>query len=1205
MATLDVLKDALRETATATALSSARKLPLSETQYSAGFETLMRSGGQLTYDSFVLPQLSAFLAPLFRSRAGVSILEIGPGPQSVLGSLPEEMRRKVRTYDAFETSTLHADRLQKWLCASDDSTGTGLPFPCLRHQPDIRRVPFPTTRGPDCLGNDHDEEKCKYDVVLFCHSLYGIETHRGAVDRALNLLVKKPADGLVLVFHRRDSLHLAGLAASVAAQHVGTVRIKNDDAILDLFACFIAGFTFAFAAMDQAVRERWKENCRVLGRREKDGQGEYIAFSAPEIAMAFTQHCTAVPKLERQVPVAVTQDFSVKNREARWYSPAAVARPWNIGHVQACIRWAIEHGVGLTVVGGGHGGQCLWPGVVAVDMTAFDQVHVVTAKYLGGEDKSDPLLVVGAGSKTGDVVREALNAGLTVPLGSRPSVGAGLWLQGGIGHLARLHGLSCDVVVGAVIIGLESGAIFYVGNVPSEYRPKGAVRPYHENDLLWAIRGGGTNFGIVVSVVFSAFPAKNYLVQNLVVPLRDGMEARLVEDRVGEVSRNLPRHCSADAYLYWDEGSLQLGLTVLEASESTFTVYPFENGWEKPAISRVVDGIGLFETEMYMSAMHGGHGGGKTSSFKRCIFIEDIDGPISAVLTEAVKSRPSPFCYLHLLHGGGAVGDMAPEATAFGCRDWSYACVITGVWDRDRDATEDAQAVVRWVYTMAHKLLSLGCGAYGADLGPDPRDIPLAARAFGPNSARLARLKQGLDPHHVLKYACPMPSRSKPPSLVILVTGESCAGKDFCAEVWASVLSRTQMSTSTGGKILVHVASISEVTKREYAAASGADANRLLRDRAYKERHRQAMTAFFRDQVRRNPRLPEEHFLSLVHIAGDVDVLLITGLREESPVAILSHLVPESKLVEVGVRASEESRWDRLNGRYNSDIEEEEDEGGINGPDVDNNVNNNVDSDVFSDAVLPVNSRPTLVFNNDVTGRIPAEQFALDHLCHFLHPHLRALENTVRPVPDFPRQSIEFRHVLGVAEHRDGLLLSTELIRDRYTHVSVNMKVTPGSGSNDENFGKWGKVGAIVCCEAGGFIFASALAFSVNVPLALVRTAGKLPPPTVSVAKSSSHISSSSSSPTSTPSPSSEAERIEIGRDAVPHDCPIVVVDDVLATGETLCGVLDLLIKAGANLDYVTVLVVAEFPLHRGRDLLRRRGFGQVNIESLLVFGGP
>lgn len=137
------------------------------------------------------------------------------------------------------------------------------------------------------------------------------------------------------------------------------------------------------------------------------------------------------------------------------------------------------------------------------------------------------MVVAEAGCKTGDIVRKTMAAGVTVPLGARPSVGAGLWLQGGIGHLARLYGLACDAIVGAVVVSVDSSKALCIGRVPNQHRPAGAVRPENETDLLWAIKGAGTNAGIVVSVVFKAYVAPTYSTRNWIVPLSDSLEARL------------------------------------------------------------------------------------------------------------------------------------------------------------------------------------------------------------------------------------------------------------------------------------------------------------------------------------------------------------------------------------------------------------------------------------------------------------------------------------------------------------------------------------------------------------------------------------------------------------------------------------------------------------------------------------------------------
>jgi hypothetical protein len=82
--------------------------------------------------------------------------------------------------------------------------------------------------------------------------------------------------------------------------------------------------------------------------------------------------------------------------------------------------------------------------------------------------------------------------------------------------------------------------------------------------------------------------------------------------------------------------------------------------------------------------------------------------------------------------------------------------VITGVWPRNQDGTILARSVMQWTYDVAQDLLLVGSGAYGADLGPDPRDAVLAAHAFGPNRPKLACLKRDMDSGNVLAHACPI-----------------------------------------------------------------------------------------------------------------------------------------------------------------------------------------------------------------------------------------------------------------------------------------------------------------------------------------------------------------------------------------------------------------------------------------------------------------
>ncbi|CZT07121.1 uncharacterized protein RAG0_12688 [Rhynchosporium agropyri] len=184
----------------------------------------------------------------------------------------------------------------------------------------------------------------------------------------------------------------------------------------------------------------------------------------------------------------------------------------------------------------------------------------------------------------------------------------------------------------------------------------------------------------------------------------------------------------------------------------------------------------------------------------------------------------------------------------------------------------------------------------------------------------------------------------------------------------------------------------------------------------------------------------------------------------------------------------------------------------------------------------------------------------------------------IQCTPDFPRPGIDFRHVLDICQQPTGLPLCTSLLENHFSR-------------------KWKHVDNIVCCEVGGFVFASALAALTRIPLALIRVAGKLPPPKISVIKTPSHISSLVGGIT-------KADRIEIGRDVVASGATVVIVDDVLATGRTLVAVSKLLVEAGVKIQDISIMVVAEFPMHQGRRHLYESGFGGVEVRSLLVFGG-
>jgi FAD/FMN-containing dehydrogenase len=417
--------------------------------------------------------------------------------------------------------------------------------------------------------------------------------------------------------------------------------------------------------------------------------------------------------------------------------PAAIVMPRSSLEVSAAVRWARDAGLPIAVRGGGHNvaGHAVADGALVVDLRAMRGV-VVDAPHRRAR--------VGGGALWEDVDAATTAQGLAMPGGTFGDTGvAGLTLGGGIGWLMGTSGLTCDVLVRAEVVTAD-GSIVVAG--------EGG-----DPELLWALRGGGGNFGVVTEFEFNLQPVGTLWAGDVSLPLADAAAAMRV---MAEVARTAPPELAifAGGPAPFVEGG---GDPEPGAPRNAFWITIVFQGseqeaepWIRPILALPRLGHSLSDkTYIEAQEMSGRLPFGLRHYWKSHFVRELDDATIDVIVANLDRAVPSSFVLVEAITG--AARTEPNGGAAFGQRAARWNVSALAVWE---DIADDPLHI-GWARTFTDALRpSSLTGAGYANYSPVDETPERVIAAFGADRfARLARVKRRYDPDNAFRFNLNIP----------------------------------------------------------------------------------------------------------------------------------------------------------------------------------------------------------------------------------------------------------------------------------------------------------------------------------------------------------------------------------------------------------------------------------------------------------------
>jgi FAD/FMN-containing dehydrogenase len=419
--------------------------------------------------------------------------------------------------------------------------------------------------------------------------------------------------------------------------------------------------------------------------------------------------------------------------------PALIVQCSGTADVVDAVNFAREHGLLLSIKAGGHNvaGNAVNDGGLVVDLSQMRGVHV---------DASKGTLRAQGGATWGDCDRESQLFGLAVPGGVVSTTGiAGLTLHGGVGHLRRKYGLSIDSLLSVEIVTADG-----------QLRTASATE---NGDLFWAVRGAGSNFGVVTSFEFKAHPVGPMVMVGAVFyPAEEGGAVlRAWRDHMVEAPEELssvaffwnvppgepfpPEHHGKAVFIVAGvySGSVEDGEPVVQPlRELGEPLIDLSGPWPWPGLQSGFDE--LFPKGQYR--------------YWKSRALAELPQEAIDEISDWAARRPSPLTDITIWHHGGAMARVAETDTAYAGRDAPFLVTGEASW-ADPGQNEEAIAWGRAFWDAMGKHSTGGLYLNFPGLGEEKEELVRAG--YGKNYERLTQLKAKYDPDNLFRMNLNIP----------------------------------------------------------------------------------------------------------------------------------------------------------------------------------------------------------------------------------------------------------------------------------------------------------------------------------------------------------------------------------------------------------------------------------------------------------------